>query len=1136
MESFSTTADATTQPPHLVDEQVSLLYGALPGAVVGNLLIASLLAVVQWMVIAPVQIVIWLGLMVAVLTLRGLLGLAFLRRTADTSGSSVTWLWRFRWGAIATGVTWGLSGILMFPEGHLAHEVFLAFVLAGMSSGAITSLSADRWSALGFVVPALLPMVFAFFREGGTMAIAMGVMGGAYLMLISGNAIRLQRRLFENVRLRVGAVESRAQLARQQQLVEVVARAQSEFIRETDRRKAFDGLLSGVLDLTDSEYGFIGEVLYTSEGEPYLKTYAITNIAWDEPTRRFYDENAPTGMEFFNLKTLFGAALTSGEPVIANDPAHDPRSGGLPEGHPALRSFLGVPIDVGGQQVAMLGIANRPDGYSQEILDFIHPLFSTIGQLVEAARAQQRHLESERRLRGIIEGTRIGTWEWNVQTGETVFNERWAEIVGYTLDELGPTDIDTWMRLAHPDDLNVSGELLERHFSGELDYYDCQCRMRHKDGRWIWVHDRGRVVSWTSDGKPLLMAGTHADITDQKLAQNALQEQAQHTQTIVENMVDGIITIDAEGVVESFNPAAERIFGYPADEVIGNNVNMLMPAPHAQAHDTYLRNYRVTGVARVIGIGREVEGQRRDGSAFPMELAVSEITRGGRAMYLGMVRDISERKRVDRMKSEFVSTVSHELRTPLTSISGALGLVAQGAVGEIPEKVREMIDIASTNSHRLTHLINDLLDIEKLAVGKMCFDMQVQPLMPLIERAIEANRVYGAERNVTIELVDADPNVQVRVDQQRLMQVLSNLLSNAIKYSPECGVIEVSVQCRADTVRVAVVDHGHGIPAEFRTRIFQKFAQADSSDTRQTGGTGLGLAITRELLTQMGGAIDYESVKGEGTTFYFDLPVSRVGRVAGPDPLRRSEALQVLLVESDPQVQTTLARVLRETGIRFELAATGAEALQCVTHRAHEAILLDIRLPDMSGIELVRQLRDTAVDIPVVLFSALEEGWQLDINTDLSDLRWLNGPIETDHLRDFFDRLNLVVPSTDRPRVLYLEQDGVSDETLWSVLRDLADADRVHGEAEARARIALERFDIVMFDMHSADRAGWHILSDILRRQPGAEIVAVSGGVVGMDEADSLRRDLLHTRVSPRRLVDILNLSPEFADPEEVTA
>lgn len=533
-------------------------------------------------------------------------------------------------------------------------------------------------------------------------------------------------------------------LKQAQKLGEVIVRAQSEFIREQDRHQAFNGLLDDVLSLTESEYGFLGEVLHTVEGLPYLKTYAITNIAWDEPTRAFYAAHAPQGMEFRNLKTLFGAAMTSGEPVIANMPYQDPRRGGLPEGHPALNAFLGIPIQHNGELVAMMGVANRAGGYDQRLIDFLQPLLATFGQLVEAARTKRQYREDQleiARLSRVASQTTNGVIITNVQGEVEWINEGFTRLTGYTLDEV---------RGRRP------GEILQ---------------------------------------------GEATDPATVMVMRNALARQAH-------------FEVDVVNYTKSRQPYWIRISCNPLRDANG-----------------------------------ELQG------------------------YMAIESDISEHKRAERMKSEFVSTVSHELRTPLTSISGALGLINGGVLGALPEQAQQMVDIAYKNSQRLSYLINDLLDMEKLMAGKMQFDMAAQALMPLVERALADNQTYADARGVQFHLVSGADKVVVNVDPQRLQQVMANLLSNAAKFSPEQDTVEVAVTRRDGCVRVEVKDHGPGIPDEFRARIFEKFSQADASDTRQKGGSGLGLAITRELVERMGGTIGFESVEGLGTCFFFELPV-----------------------------------------------------------------------------------------------------------------------------------------------------------------------------------------------------------------------------------------------------------------------
>nr|WP_242469628.1 PAS domain S-box protein [Rhabdochromatium marinum] len=487
------------------------------------------------------------------------------------------------------------------------------------------------------------------------------------------------------------------------------------------------------------------------------------------------------------------------------------------------------------------------------------------------------------------------------------------------------------------------------------------------------------------------------DISEHKRNEHAIRDQAQQTQAIVDNVVDGIITIDRTGVIASANPAALRIFDYSSDEVIGENVAMLMPEPQSLAHHGYMRNYLTTGVARVIGVNREMRGRRKDGSVFPMELAVSEVSSQDQPMFIGAVRDITERKRVERMKNEFVSTVSHELRTPLTSISGSLGLLLGGALGELSATMRPLMEIAHNNSQRLSYLINDLLDMEKIAAGKMQFDLQEVALMPLVEQAVTANLAYGETRGVRFELTERIAGeIAVRVDSQRLQQVLANFLSNAAKFSPEGGTVEIGVQLRGTHVRIWVRDHGPGIPREFRSRMFKKFSQADASDTRQRGGTGLGLAITKELVERMDGTVGFESIIGEGATFWAELPVlasghERVGNQPMSDSDHSNNGPLVLVVEDDPDAarlyqagsehilhiedDLDLHQVIKTMiGHHYQLdhAATLSEARDLLAKTNYDLAILDLNLPDGSGWELLPLMRRQPSQPRILILSSME--------------------------------------------------------------------------------------------------------------------------------------------------------------------
>ncbi|VAW94178.1 hypothetical protein MNBD_GAMMA22-2172 [hydrothermal vent metagenome] len=341
--------------------------------------------------------------------------------------------------------------------------------------------------------------------------------------------------------------------------------------------------------------------------------------------------------------------------------------------------------------------------------------------------------------------------------------------------------------------------------------------------------------------------------------------------SIVENIVDGLVTITKLGIIESFNPAAEKIFGYCQEEVLGENIKMLMPEPYRKEHDGYLSDYHKTGIKKIIGIGQELEAQRKDGSIFPMELAISEVYVSDHKLFTGIIRDITERKQIEKMKDEFISTVSHELRTPLTSIRGSLGLLSSGVVGKLPTSAANMLDIAVNNTERLLFLINDILDIQKIESGQLDFNFEKLDVIEFLTNAVKDNAAYGKQYSVEFLLQYDLHDIFVYADKERLMQVMANLLSNAAKFSLKNSSVDVTVSRIEDVLRISVSDQGIGIPEEFQPKLFDKFTQSDSSDSRQKGGTGLGLSITKFIVERHDGNIGYTSKQGVGTRFYFDL-------------------------------------------------------------------------------------------------------------------------------------------------------------------------------------------------------------------------------------------------------------------------
>jgi PAS domain S-box-containing protein len=334
---------------------------------------------------------------------------------------------------------------------------------------------------------------------------------------------------------------------------------------------------------------------------------------------------------------------------------------------------------------------------------------------------------------------------------------------------------------------------------------------------------------------------------------------------------DAIISVDSQQCITLFNQGAEKIFGYAANDILGKPLDLLIPVSAIEAHRQHVANFSNTQQhAKLMGERGEICGRRRDGEEFPAEASISKIKLGEETIFTVILRDISDRKEMERMKDEFISIVSHEIRTPLTSIYGALVMLKSGLLNNESQQQR-MLKIATESTDRLVRLINDILDIERIALGKVKMQKKVCYLADLIDEAVNIVQILAEQAHISLSITCSE--LQLRVDPDRIIQTLTNLLSNAIKFSPANSTICVRAEVIDDQVLLQVEDRGRGIPENKLNTIFERFQQIDSSDSRDRDGTGLGLAICRSIIHQHGGRIWVESVLGQGSSFYFTLPL-----------------------------------------------------------------------------------------------------------------------------------------------------------------------------------------------------------------------------------------------------------------------
>jgi PAS domain S-box-containing protein len=347
----------------------------------------------------------------------------------------------------------------------------------------------------------------------------------------------------------------------------------------------------------------------------------------------------------------------------------------------------------------------------------------------------------------------------------------------------------------------------------------------------------------------------------------ALEEQAT---AIINNAHEGIMHVDSNGVILSANPACEIIFGYMQNELQGRSISILTDPAKCHLNQAFLTDNA--------NIGRLINciGKKRTGESFPLEFLVTEMKAADNTSFSFFLKDVSDREQAENTKNQFLSTVSHELRTPLSAITGAVRIINGLEKDKLSEQGQDMLRISINNAERLTRIVNDLLDMQKiLHEGGITYDIQTFELIPVVEESIESNAALLHSRGLSIKSHFNADNLLVEVDKMRLIQAITNLISNAAKFSQTGDCISVSVEPHGNIVRITVGDTGSGIPDEFQETIFERFTQADSSDTRSHGGTGLGLNITKSIIERFNGTIWFDSTQGVGTQFHIDLPYTR---------------------------------------------------------------------------------------------------------------------------------------------------------------------------------------------------------------------------------------------------------------------
>ncbi len=623
-----------------------------------------------------------------------------------------------------------------------------------------------------------------------------------------------------------------------------------------------------------------------------------------------------------------------------------------------------------------------------------------------------------------------------------------------------------------------------------------QATERERQGQ--WRDARGNVfevrVVPTGLGDHLAIA---RDITENQRNRDILQEQRSFLRKVVDADENLIFVRDDQGRFRLCNRAFAALIGLSPEQIEGRlpteleHHQRLQPLlegdtelveQHVERRDPELHLVDLHGQERWLQLVKRPL-QRADGSCQVLAVAV----------------DISARRQMERMKAEFISTVSHELRTPLTAIRGALGMLANGMMGEIEPSIRPLLDIAHKNSERLVRLINDILDIEKLESGRLSFHTTRASMLPLVEQALFDIGPYAREYGVSLELARPADDAPVEVDTDRFAQIMDNLLSNAIKHSPAGGTVTVSLRLEQDGLMLTVADHGQGIPDAFKPRIFERFAQADASDARRRGGTGLGLAITRSLVQQMKGEIGFDSEQGRGTRFFLRLPVAHdpaPGHPPQPAPIS-DQAPAILVVEPDERAARQLAQMLEQRGYTATVTPSTDDALRVLAERSFQALTLSPALADAEGIALLQQLRTQPAlrHLPVLVVSLQPQERSTDDATvrghAVGVLDWLYKPVDPSRVVEGIRAC--LHPPGYRPNLLHVEDDADLRQLLSSLLAPLGiDLHGAGSLAEAREQLARRHHDLAILDLMLPDGDGLKLLDELAAAHPPTPVIIFS--------------------------------------------
>lgn len=731
-------------------------------------------------------------------------------------------------GIIVAGAVWGSSVYLIHVSSQV-FDVFHAFVLGGISAGAVTTLYSSRVASLGFLSLTVVPLAAHLVAEADNMSRMMGALLFLFYAGMAISASRAYRTYNEN--LRVARIAST--VPEMEERINITAGLLD------DKNRLLENYTQMLVQKSDAILGF---------------DMNMSLNYWDDGAENMFGY---TGDEVLGKPAMM-LCDTDAEPCLNEQMIPGLIENNFSEIEPRLRSKDGKFFYVRASVVLVRSENGKPESAIAYLAD-----------IDELKKTELALRESEQKYKSVVESLPMGMFICQLTGSDrlvfTGYNNAASKIlasdcssfIGRSFEECFPSLADTELPKSFRHVINT-GE----PWSSDNVVYEQGGR---KGG---YTVNAFRISSG-------VVAVMFADISDRLEAERAIRKSESRLNFLLTSSPVVIYTSQVAGdfAATYISPNVQDLFGFEPEQFLAdphfwaNNIHpddrerVLSDLSMLMEHDRHTHEYRfLLADGHYCWVHDELRLLRNE-AGEPSEI-------------IGYWADVTERVQAEQIKDEFIATVSHELRTPLTSIHGALGLVIGGAAGKLDRKALEMIAIASSNSERLLRLINDILDIQRLDGRRVQFNFETVSLLPWLDKVLQDNKPFADESSVGFLIDRPEKDFHVTVDPDRLTQVMTNLLSNAIKFSPAGGMIKIRLKQAGHSIRVSVADNGPGVPETFSPHLFDRFTQADRTNTRNYSGTGLGLSIAKSIIEQLGGEIGYEPGAGGGSVFWFQLPLS----------------------------------------------------------------------------------------------------------------------------------------------------------------------------------------------------------------------------------------------------------------------